>query len=131
MGILVFIFYFYATKYLRHFHPSLRATYSSPYSLISIGMEALATLHDHTIHFTDLKTRNKLYYTIDNPGVGLGARNLAGHFSLPMFAYSETVMRPTIHIVRYPDMHKLLQLRCMYEVFRHTIYYILIHSHVF
>ncbi|XP_011179270.2 cilia- and flagella-associated protein 43 [Zeugodacus cucurbitae] len=90
----------------------LWATYSSPYSLISIGMEALATLHDHTIHFTDLKTRNKLYYTIDNPGVGLGARNLAGHFSLPMFAYSETVLRPTIHIVRYPDMHKLLQLRC-------------------
>ncbi|XP_050319622.1 cilia- and flagella-associated protein 43 isoform X1 [Bactrocera neohumeralis] len=90
----------------------LWATYSSPYSLISIGMEALAALHDHTIHFTDLKTRNKLYYTIDNPGVGLGARNLAGHFSLPMFAYSETVLRPTIHIVRYPDMHKLLQLRC-------------------
>ncbi|CAD6991161.1 unnamed protein product [Ceratitis capitata] len=88
----------------------LWATYSSPNSLITIGQEALAVLHDNTIHFTDLKTRNKLFYNIDNPAVGLGARNIAGHYSLPMFAYSETVIRPSIHIVRYPDMHKLFQL---------------------
>ncbi|XP_053962555.1 uncharacterized protein LOC128866081 [Anastrepha ludens] len=85
----------------------LWATYSRPNTLVTIGMEALALLHDHTIHFTDLKSGKKLYYTIDSPTVGLGARNLAGHFSLPMFAYSETIMRPNIHIVRYPDMHKL------------------------
>lgn len=96
------------------FSPSLWATYASPNTLVSIGMEALALLHDHTIHFTDLKTQHKLYYTIDNPIVGLGAQNLAGHFSLPMFAYSETVIRPNIHIVRYPDMHKLFLLQSKY-----------------
>ncbi|XP_036341320.1 uncharacterized protein LOC118750694 [Rhagoletis pomonella] len=89
----------------------LWATYARPNTLVSIGMEALALLHDHTIHFTDLKTQHKLYYNVDNPIVGLGARNLAGHFSLPMFAYSESVIRPNIHIVRYPDMHKLFVLQ--------------------
>ncbi|KAH8301174.1 hypothetical protein KR018_005912, partial [Drosophila ironensis] len=58
------------------------------------------------IKFMHMQTKAIHYFKPETPATSLCVNLLAGHNRFPLFAVAEVVLRPCIHIYRYPDMNK-------------------------
>lgn len=67
-------------------------------------MDAVAAFHDNIITIFDLKTNERSYYKADGSVNGSGISACEGHNRLPLIAFSEAVLRPSIRVLKYPDL---------------------------
>ncbi|XP_013105013.2 cilia- and flagella-associated protein 43 [Stomoxys calcitrans] len=81
-------------------------SFASANSLINVGSEALCLLCEDILCFSDLKTKAISYYKADSAELGLGISAVAGHNRFSLVAFSEVVLRPSIHIIQYPKFTK-------------------------
>ena len=61
---------------------------------------------DNILLFSDLKTKNVSYYKAESPQLGLSVSHMTGHNRFPLVAFSEVVLRPSVHIIEYPKFTK-------------------------
>lgn len=71
-----------------------------------MGTEAVCTLCDNILCFTDLKTQAITYYKAESPTLGLSMSAITGHNRFPLVAFAEVVLRPSVHIIQYPSLTK-------------------------
>ncbi|XP_075168197.1 uncharacterized protein LOC142240373 [Haematobia irritans] len=81
-------------------------------SLVNVGSEALCLVCDNLLCFSDLKTKSVTYYKAESPESGLGISAITGHNRLGLLAFSEIVLKPSIHIIQYPSFKNYAVFSC-------------------
>ncbi|XP_019892935.1 uncharacterized protein LOC101891652 [Musca domestica] len=81
-------------------------SFGIPKSLVNVGTEAVCLLCDNILCFSDLNTKKISYYKAESPSQGLSISTMTGHNRFALVAFSEVVLRPSIHIVQYPQFIK-------------------------
>ncbi|XP_073845089.1 uncharacterized protein [Musca autumnalis] len=81
-------------------------SFAIPKSLVNVGTEAVCMLCDNILCFIDLKTQAISYYKAESPSQGLSISTMTGHSRFSLVAFSEVVLRPSIHIIQYPQFSK-------------------------
>ncbi|XP_037807368.1 uncharacterized protein LOC119600860 [Lucilia sericata] len=81
-------------------------SFAVPSTLVNVGSEAVCMLCDNNLCFTDLKTKSISYYKAESPQLGLSISAMTGHNKFSLVAFSEVVLRPSVHIIQYPDFTK-------------------------
>ncbi|XP_061389538.1 uncharacterized protein LOC133324712 [Musca vetustissima] len=81
-------------------------SFATAKSLVNVGTEAVCTLCDNILCFSDLKTKAISYYKAESPAQGLSISTITGHNRFSLVAFSEVVLRPAIHIIQYPQLSK-------------------------
>lgn len=74
--------------------------------------EAIATIYGNVICIYDLKTGEMRYVQADSPEDGRCIECFTTHSNMPLVAFAEAIIRPSVFVLQYPSMAKYTIFPC-------------------